>query len=316
MGDKIVQVPGVGNVSFPGTMSDDDISAAIAQQYPAQGTQPQQPRSFMDVLKGVNNVLDLPNQVGIGELKGAGRTAAGLAQMAGYGAGFANPGLTDAGMVAAQKIGDLSNQYLQPSNTAQKVGGYAEGGAEIALPFLRGASALPSTERAGQAFQSVMSAAADNPVPITDELSGALSRYQDLVDAGGSRSLSVSKLLNRITDPQQGPMTYEEGRDFYSNLSRLSANEMNRLSPVMQRQVTTIKGALNNAIQQTATSAGQGAQYAGAMSEYAKAMRLRDFLQSAKEFGVDVAKAGLPAGLTGLAIKYGLNLSTGGNSGR
>src|SRR5271170_3519604 len=37
MADKIVQVDGVGNISFPDSMSDDDIAKVIRQQHPEVG---------------------------------------------------------------------------------------------------------------------------------------------------------------------------------------------------------------------------------------------------------------------------------------
>src|ERR1700689_845837 len=88
-----------------------------------------------------------------------------------------------------------------------------------------GIDALPNAGRAGKAFQDVSAAAGQHTVPMTDDLSGALANYQQLVDAGGSRSLSVQKLINRVTDPAKPPMPYDEARMFYSNISRLSADE-------------------------------------------------------------------------------------------
>ena len=89
--------------------------------------------------------------------------------------------------------------------------------------------AIPNAERAGQAFQEVSKVAGSHTVPVTDGLSNSLMKYQQLVDSGGSRSLAVSKLLNRLTDPEKGPLTYDEARLFQSNISRLSADEFNRL---------------------------------------------------------------------------------------
>lgn len=147
--------------------------------------------------------------------------------------------------------------------------GKLAGAARSAVGEVTGQAAL---DRAKGAFQGVMSAANNNAVPVTNDLSQSLSRYQDLVNAGGSRSLSVSKLLNRVTAPNASPLTYSEARDFASNISRLSADEAQRLTPVMRRQVGEIRSALNDAITQTAQGAGQGDQYTGAMQDYSKGM--------------------------------------------
>lgn len=155
------------------------------------------------------------------------------------------------------------------------------------VPFL--GKLFASGTRAGENFKQAAAAAKDNPVPITDELSGALSRYQQLVDAGGSRALSVNKLLNRVTSPDKGPLTYGEARDFYSNISRLSADEMQRLTPVMKQQIGAIRAALNNAVQGTANQAGVGPQYSQAMSEFAQAARNKDLATKAAKIGAGAA---------------------------
>lgn len=163
---------------------------------------------------------------------------------------------------------------------------------EAGLPFLRGL--LPSTANAGEKFQQVMSVAKNNPVNTSNDLSAALSNYQKLVDAGGSRSMSVSKLLNRLTDPSKGPLTYEEARNFSHNISRLSADEAGRLTPVMKRAVGQVASALGDTVQATADAAGQGQNYSGAMGEYAKAKRLEDIWDKVKDTGVDAAMRYLP----------------------
>lgn len=196
-------------------------------------------------------------------------------------------------------VGGIAETATLPSMVAAPEAAEA---ASRAPGFLR--SLLPSTERAGQAFQDVMSVAKNNPVRTMDSLSDALSNYQKLVDAGGSQSLSVRKLLNRVTDPSKGPLTYEEARNFYSNLSRLSADEANRLTPVMKRQVGAVTQALGDTIQRTATLAGKGQEYSGAMKEYAKAKRLEDFTDFLKGSAVNAAKYGVPTAVGGAAAGY------------
>ena len=139
------------------------------------------------------------------------------------------------------------------------------------LPFV--GKAFASKARAATNFQQVMGAAEKEVVPVTNELSDALSRYQQLADRGGSRSIAVTKLMNRLTTPESAPLTYKEARDFYNNISRLSADEFNRLTPVMKQQVGAVRVALNNAIQGTAETVGKGEQYANAMQEFAQGAR-------------------------------------------
>jgi hypothetical protein len=165
---------------------------------------------------------------------------------------------------------------------------------------------VPSLERAGGKFQEVMGAAKNKPVPMTDELSGALSRYQELVDRGGSRSVSVSKLLNRVTNPDAPPMTYQEARDFASNISRLSADEFMRLTPQMKQQIGAIRVALNNAVGTAAESVGKGAQYQSAMKEYSKAAQLNKLVDDAVNYGKQaIPYAGTAYGLKKLSDALG-----------
>lgn len=222
---------------------------------------------------------------------------------------------------AAQGIGELGSSGQRWQGTKDILGGVLDA-SQIPLSAMVGpeseavgqtARATPgflarmigaSEPRAAQNFQQVASVANKVAVPITNDLSKALGDYQSLVDAGGSRSLSVSKLLGRLTDPDKGPLTYEEARKFYSNISRLSADEMGRLTAVMKRQVGTIRAALGDAVQQAAENAGQGQAYSDAMTEYAKAKNLQDFGSTLKSGLVNAVKYGVPSGIGGAAGGY------------
>ena len=111
-----------------------------------------------------------------------------------------------------------------------------------------------------------MGAAEHLPVNVNDAGQVAL-RIQDLAQRGGSMPQAVRQFLARVTDPDQGQLTFGEARDFASNISRLSANETQRLTPVIAREVATMRVALNQSLAQTAGQAGKGAEYAQAMTE-------------------------------------------------
>ena len=68
---------------------------------------------------------------------------------------------------------------------------------------------------------------------------------------------AVRQFLARVTDPDQGQLTFGEARDFASNISRLSANETQRLTPVIAREVANMRVALNQSLAQTAGQAGK-----------------------------------------------------------
>ena len=179
------------------------------------------------------------------------------------------------------------------------VGEMAIGGAPVAKAAY---NAIPRTARAGEKFKEVATAAKEVVVE-TKELGDAALRIYQLSERGGSMPKAVRDLLKRVTDPSKPGMAYPESRDFASNISRLSADEMQRLTPVMKREVALLSAAINKANADAAKLAGKGAEYKEAMREYAKAKQLSDAL------GVVIKKAkqaALPAaGLGGAAYWFG-----------
>jgi hypothetical protein len=149
----------------------------------------------------------------------------------------------------------------------------------------RGWSAIPSTARAASALEGVTAAARDVPIDVSTVGDVAL-RTRDLASSGGSMPKVVSDFLKRATDPNRGPITFSEARDYYSNATRLSADEYGRLTPVMKRQVTEFTHSLGDAIQDAAEQVGQGDAYQQAMSEYRDAMRWQQRGSSIGDFAL------------------------------
>lgn len=134
---------------------------------------------------------------------------------------------------------------------------------------------IPSSTRAGARFQEVMGATKNVPVNINDPGSVAL-RIQQLAERGATMPKVARDFLKRVTDPAKPPMVYEEARDFYHNISRLSADEFKRLTPVMKREVGNLRTALNRSIEGAAQQAGKLSEYQSAMREYARRAQLDD----------------------------------------
>ena len=167
-----------------------------------------------------------------------------------------------------------------------------------AVPYGRIAKAAkplmwPTRAAAGAKFQQVMSKAANVPVDISGPGNVAL-RIQELAERGSSMPMVARRFLQRVTDPNKGPLTYQEARDFASNVSRLSANEFGRLTPKMGAEVHKLRVALNKAVGDAATSAGKGPEYFSAMKEYARAAR---HAETAKLVKKEAAKYLIPGGL-------------------
>jgi hypothetical protein len=148
-----------------------------------------------------------------------------------------------------------------------------------------------SSQRAGQRLAEVALKAKDAPVS-----SSALGEPTlRAVELGKWNRLpkTVKGVADRITDPTKGEMAFGEGRDAYSSISRLSANERNQLSPVMARQVAAMKEALHKALTESAETVGLGSQYQKGISEYARAARAAEATRKVAKYGAGAAGAGL-----------------------
>lgn len=239
---------------------------------------------------------DTALDVGKGILKGVGGTVAGIGEMAG------NAGLIpgQAGRLGRNPLFDRTDELTKATNTPQMVGKGLETAAEIALPVLKGASAIPRTARAGAALQDVMAAAKSVPLDLAAPGNSAL-RIQQLAGRGGTEPRMVRQFVARVTDPSKAPMNFEEGRDFYSNLSRLSGDEFNRLTGPIKREVGNLRTALNDSLKGAADTVGKGEKYAKGMDEYRRAAKLND---QVGDIG-SAAKRALPLGLGGGALGAG-----------
>ncbi len=164
-------------------------------------------------------------------------------------------------------------------------------------------AAIPQTARAGAKFSEVMGAAKDIPIDVRGPGDIALN-IQKLSESGSSRPKVIGDFLKRVTDPDKGPLTYEEARNFYSNATRLSADENMRLTPIMKRQVGQFTAELNDAIAGAAEHAGKLGQYTEAMDEYHRAMRLRALGSGIKDLLTNKAAQAAAATGAGMAGAY------------
>jgi hypothetical protein len=85
------------------------------------------------------------------------------------------------------------------------------------------AKLFPSAERAGTALQDVRAVAGKVPIDTGKAGDTALELYEQS-QRGAVLPKAVRQFVTRATDPEGEPITYEEAKDFQSNISRLSAN--------------------------------------------------------------------------------------------
>lgn len=154
-----------------------------------------------------------------------------------------------------------------------------------------GAETIPRSARAARKFDDVMGAAKDVPIDVEGPGKAAL-RIHELSESGGSMPMAVRKFLNRITNPNKEILPYHEARDFYSNISRLSAAEQQRLTPVMKRAVGELRAALDAANEGAAGEVGKAELYRAAMKEYRRAALLKEGAKKGAKYAAGTAGAG------------------------
>lgn len=275
--------------SFPDDASDDEIRTALGGgQSPASASKGQVAPGATFSEK-IGNAANMLRDAAVGFGKGAVHTGIDLAQLAANSGQF---GVNAATMPS--EIFDAARNRTAYTNTAQRVGGGIETAAELALPALKAGEAVPLTSRAGAAFNSVAKAANKVPVDLTEPGNVAL-RIADMAQRGGGTQWGpgpVRQFIQWATDPKKAPMNYEVARDFASNISRLSVDETRKLPPAMQMEIANLRVTLNKAVGEAAAKVGKGAEYAQAMTEYAKAMRLREAMNWAITKGLPYGSVG------------------------
>jgi hypothetical protein len=126
-------------------------------------------------------------------------------------------------------------------------------------------------------------------------------KIQEVAQSGATMPKVVRDFLNRVTRPNAQPLTYAEARKFYENATRLSFDEMNRLTPKAKYMVGQFTRSLDRAIQDAAQQVGMGQQYAKAMSAYNRAAEFQRFTHKTLP---KVAAAGATAGGAGWLAHY------------
>jgi hypothetical protein len=226
---------------------------------------------------------------GAGAIQGAGLPFIHpLKTVQGLGSLVAHPADTVAGMLEGAKA-DPAKAMGNLVGGIDTAGAAAElGGGAMDL--------LPSKARAGETLQDIRSAASDVPVRPMNAWP-EIERFQELTKRGGSTAKPVTQLSSRLQNmvrlPQQGDFTFPEARDFYSNISSQSAEDVSRLNPIMRRQMGAIRSGMHQDLTDAAGTIGRGDEYADAVKEYARAMQIRKAAGNAAKVGLGAAGLGV-----------------------
>ena len=229
---------------------------------------------------------------------------------------------------------------LNPTHPVEGLQRMAQGTREaITLPGLvvggpEGAAALnlvPSASHAASVLNSIGEAAAKTPV-VLSRTAPVLDELRNLGDTGSTlpkvvrqlsaqagkatqpRSLPLLKSmqndLSGVADTAQPtPLLYPKARDFYKNVTSLSAAEKMELTPALKYGMGNLREAFKADIGDAADAVGRGEDYAKAMREYASAQKLKE---GAATVGKKALKYIVLPLAAGAAAKLGYDHARGG----
>lgn len=215
------------------------------------------------------------------------------------------------GFQAATKGDPLALENLAGQAIGTVEGGRAlAAGGKMAAPYVADAAnavagkVVPSVmkENAAGLLQSVAHDANQIPVKLDNAGDAAfnLMKWQDKTQLGPT----LNKFLNRITNPKLGPLTYEDARDYYQLLGKMSADETMKMSPPVKRDLVQMVVGLKQDIGNAADQVGQAADYYKGLGDYAKASRLQDWYDTAKKYALNVGAGAVGAGGLATLWKY------------
>jgi hypothetical protein len=232
-------------------------------------------RGVRDAVSGAYNAVRHPIDTAVATAKGIAALPSEVAQVpsAIHDINQSPDPLGTYAKVAQDTAGEGAGQALVAAGTL----GLAKAAPVVAKTV---SGIIPSAADAGAALEDVKSAAGSIPIDTSKVGNTALDIYTQS-QRGANLPSSVGKLVRRLASPDSPPMTYEEAKDFQSNISRLSADENMKMNPNTRRLVGQLNQDLKGSLQDAADTVGKGQKFADAMKEYHNAMRLKGFSDAA-----------------------------------
>lgn len=131
---------------------------------------------------------------------------------------------------------------------------------------------------------------------------------------GATLPTPVRKLINRLTMPGKPPLTYEEAKDFQSNISNLLANPVGEEGARLKnantyRLVTKLNEGLKDSLESASQVAGADpGTFSGAMRGYAEASSRQDMIDRIHELSTKGIKIGAGGVVGGAAAGLGYDI--------
>jgi hypothetical protein len=187
------------------------------------------------------------------------------------------------GLTAAQEGGGLKPQPTFLGNAAEGAGmlgslisqyGTAEGLPAEARQVADAVPAMPAARlaKASDAFNQVRTAVGEIPVQMTDAMKTALDSLKETTDLVGGPTIA-NKVMGRMTNAEESPLSYDEGRQLYHSLGDLTTSDKLASNKNMLRLLNQFRSALGDSIQSTVGQAGQAEGQAGTLATYTGAMK-------------------------------------------
>ncbi len=186
------------------------------------------------------------------------------------------------GNAAVQHPLETGEQLLGATAVGGGAGLLAEPETAAGLSSLnRKINPLPLRSRAVAKFNSIAGDVGNAPVQM-NKTAPAIENFHDYERTGGQGNPVVNKLV-RETTPDKPPLTFPEGRNFYTNISRETARPpfLRRMmeepsAPDMRRNLGPVREGLNSDLTDTVQrETGRGEDYTSAGKEYANNAKLR-----------------------------------------
>lgn len=239
-----------------------------------------------------------------------GQALEGAAQMSGT---LMNPATSPEVLTAPVK--NLTEQYKSDKKVGgnalalENLGGQAlgtvEGGRLLGGIAGKAGQAFPTKGRAGAMFSDIESQLANQPVSLT-KTNPAIDRFEFYRTHGGLGSKAVADTQSQMVKP----MNFPEVRMLYKNLGQETKPPglLGRLTeeqpkPMLRREAGNVHSSMGEDLQSAAEAGGRGADYSGAMREYANASRVNRLLKGLGALGAGEALR--RSGLLGKVISVG-----------
>ena len=144
---------------------------------------------------------------------------------------------------------------------------------------------LPATKlaQASDLFNQVRAAVGSTPVPMTDAMKDTLDDIKEIKDLGTKGGSIAEKVVARLSNAENAPLSWNEARQVYSNIGGQTAGGA---TGNMQRLLLKYQSQLGDALESTAQQSGKLPEYQQAMKTWAAGSGQQEKLETIRKWAV------------------------------